>query len=49
MTLSPPLQAHMYSMGLGRTHQDERPTSTVGLLKLQSSTEQIECNQEMGN
>ena len=38
----------MYSMRLGRTHQDERPTSTVGLLKLQSRTEQIECNQEMG-
>ena len=42
--LVPPIQAHMYSMGLGRTHQDERPAyiSTVGLLKLQSSTEQIE-------
>jgi len=48
MILSPPLQAHMYSMRLGRTHQNERTTSTVGLLKLQSSTEQIECNQEMG-
>ena len=46
--LVPPIQAHMYSLRLGRTQQVERPTSTVGLLKLQSSTEQIECNQEMG-
>ena len=46
--LVPPIQAHMYSLRLGRTQQVERPTSTVGLLKLQSRTEQIECNQEMG-